>query len=154
MIDALRLQYQGSEDTIEDSKVEESDPGTARVANQAHFLLLVATLFSLMGYTWIDNYVFVALPLATGIALAVLVGRTPPETDAPREERVGYWRRSLIQIGTCCVTCSVFLVISLAYGWGTRRSVGYGIILGSLLLLGVLTLLAWKRRKVGRASGR
>lgn len=114
-------------------------------------LLVVATLVSVMGYNFTHFPGFVALPFLAGMVMAGLA-ISARKRDRDMAKVVRNRRAAAFQLVVSCCMVTGFLVYAILES-ETTDAIGFGIMLGTLLLLASLAVLIYFRaRKLHRLS--
>jgi glucose uptake protein GlcU len=108
-------------------------------------LLVTATFGSVMGFNFTHFPGFVILPFAAGVVLVALVLTSPKEGyDAAR--RAKNRRAGFVQLGISSCMVIGFLIYAIVKS-ETGQTIGFSIMLGTLLVLAVLALWSYYRAR-------
>lgn len=108
-------------------------------------LLITGTTVAIVGYNLTRSPFFVPLPFLVGVVLAILVVRAPECTPEEVAERKRVRRNGFIQLVISCVILTVMVVVASVRHWGVADVTGFLMMEGTLGLLAILALGAYRR---------
>jgi hypothetical protein len=108
-------------------------------------VLLLGTTVSILCYNYTRLPIFVALPFMCGVAMIVLIRRTPIRTA--EELRVGRRarRNALAQLSISCTVLLVLIIVSWSRHWGVAAVAGFIIMELTLISLALMAYLFYRR---------